>query len=145
MTTCVQILEGSSLPDDFEVWKLLDYSSVLGSPLPRRTKSREGVLNRPKGTKRDRPDAAAGGEGAYRHLSTQASMHELGWFGDSGNHETSVLQSDPSGRTEGKLWVRSSLSLQRESQFQSQKRRTGKARKVWTKQQEAQTKKSDGY
>jgi hypothetical protein len=54
MTTCVQILEGSSAPDGFEVWKLLDYSSVPGSPLPRRTKSRKGVLNRPKGTKRDR-------------------------------------------------------------------------------------------
>ena len=61
MTTCVQILEGSSVPGDFEVWKLLDYSSVLGCPLPRRTKSREGVLNRPKGTKRDRHDAAGGG------------------------------------------------------------------------------------
>jgi hypothetical protein len=42
MTTCVQILEGSSVPGDFEVWKLL--------------------LNRPKGTKRGRPDAAAGGK-----------------------------------------------------------------------------------
>jgi hypothetical protein len=62
MTTCVQILEGSSVPGDFEVRKLLDYSSVPGCPLPRRTKSREAVLNRPKGTKRDRPDAAAGGE-----------------------------------------------------------------------------------
>jgi hypothetical protein len=48
MTTCVQILEGSS---------------VSGCPLPRRTKSREGVLNRHKGTKRDQPDAAAGGRG----------------------------------------------------------------------------------
>jgi hypothetical protein len=56
MTTCVQILEGSSVP---------------GSPLPRHTKSREGVLNRPKGTKRDRPDTAAGGArcltATYRH------------------------------------------------------------------------------
>ena len=47
MTTCIQILEGSSVP---------------GCPLPRRTKSRKSVLNRPKGTKRDQPDAAAGGE-----------------------------------------------------------------------------------
>ena len=47
MTTCVQILEGSSVP---------------GCPLPRCTKSREGVLNRLKGTKRVRPDAAVGGE-----------------------------------------------------------------------------------
>jgi hypothetical protein len=61
-TTCVQILEGSSVPGDFEVWKLLDYSSMSGCPLPWRTKSREGVLNRPKGTKRDQPDAAAGGK-----------------------------------------------------------------------------------
>ena len=71
MTTCVQILEGSSVPGDFEVWKLLDYSSVSGCPLPRRTKSREGVLNRPKGTKRDQPDAAAGGKvptATYRHM-----------------------------------------------------------------------------
>ena len=60
MTRCVQILEGSSVLGDFEVWKLLDYSSVPGCPLPRRTKSREGVLNRPKGTKRYRHDAAAG-------------------------------------------------------------------------------------
>jgi hypothetical protein len=70
MTTCVQVLEGSSVPGDFEVWKLLDYSSVSGCPLPRRTKSREGVLNRPKGTKRDQPDAAAGGKvptATYRH------------------------------------------------------------------------------
>src|SRR2546423_3205214 len=62
MTRWVQILEGSSVPDGFEVWKLLDYSSVSGCPLPRRTKSRKGVLNRPKGTKRDRLDAAAGGK-----------------------------------------------------------------------------------
>jgi hypothetical protein len=47
MTKCDQILEDSSVP---------------GCPLPRPTKSHEGVLNRPKGTKRDRPDAAAGGE-----------------------------------------------------------------------------------
>jgi hypothetical protein len=55
---------------DFKVWKLLDYSSVPGCPLPRRTKSREGVLNRLKGTKRDRPDATAGGKVltvTYRH------------------------------------------------------------------------------
>ena len=57
MTTCVQILEGA--PGDFEVWKLLD-SSVSHCPLWRRTKSRKGVLNRPEGTKRGRPDAAAG-------------------------------------------------------------------------------------
>jgi hypothetical protein len=70
MTTCVQILEGGGVPGGFEVWKLLDYSSVPGCPLPRCTKSREGVPNRPKGTKRDRPDAAAGGEvptATYRH------------------------------------------------------------------------------
>ena len=77
MTTCVQILEGSSVPGDFEVWKLLP--------------------NRLKGTKRGRPDAAAGGQGAYRHLSSQASMRESGRSGDSGNHQTSGLQSDPSG------------------------------------------------
>jgi hypothetical protein len=61
MTTWVQILKGSSVPGGFEVRKLLDYSSVSGCPLQRRT-SREGVLNRPKGTKRDRLNAAAGGE-----------------------------------------------------------------------------------
>jgi hypothetical protein len=59
MTTCVQILEGA--PGDFGAWKLLD-SSVSGCPLLRRTKSRKGVLNRPEGTKRGRPDAAAGGK-----------------------------------------------------------------------------------
>ena len=62
MTTYVQILESSSVPGDFEVWKLLDYSSVPGCPLPRRTKWREGVLNQPNRTKRDRPNAAAGGK-----------------------------------------------------------------------------------
>jgi len=59
MTTCVQILEGSSVPGDFEAWKLLD-SSVSDCPLWRRTKSRKGVLNRPEGIKKGRPDAATG-------------------------------------------------------------------------------------
>ena len=62
MTRCVQILDDSTVPGDFEAWKLLDYSSVLGYPLLRRTRSREGALNRPKGVKRDRPDAVAGGK-----------------------------------------------------------------------------------
>lgn len=45
MTTCVQILEGSSVLGGSEVWKFLDYSSVLGCSLLRRTKSWKGVHN----------------------------------------------------------------------------------------------------
>ena len=69
---CVQILDGSSVP---------------GCPLLLRTKSREGALNRPKGAKRDRSAAVAGGKVPTATYRRKWLMRELGWSGDSGNNK----------------------------------------------------------